>query len=125
MTASYGGDSIHIASSTSFSLGVAKRTTSASLYCPGPFHVGKASTCTVTLFDVSPGGSVDLAGTVKFTANRAARFSPSSCSPQENNDAWTCFVSFTPTRAVKITITATYGGSTNYAGSKASQTVTG
>lgn len=125
VTASYAGDTIHLSSSASTLLGVVKRDTSASLYCPGPFHINRASTCTVTLVDISPGTSVDLAGTVKFTGGRYAHFSPTSCSPQENNDVFTCSVSFIPTRPVKITITATYSGSTDYAGSKATQKVTG
>jgi hypothetical protein len=58
---------------------------------------------------------------VKFASNHPGRFTPTSCSLNENNDIVTCSVSFTPTRTGSYTLKATYGGDSDYLGSTTSQ----
>ncbi len=122
ITASYPGDTIHLVSSASASVTAIKRTAAAYLYCASPYTKGKPTTCTVTVTDISPGTPLSPSGIVKFSANHRGRFLPASCSPQENNDVTTCSVSFTPARIATYTVTAAYGGDTNFAAITATQT---
>jgi Bacterial Ig-like domain (group 3) len=102
-------------------LTVGTRSASVSLSCVSVFTVNKPIKCTVTVANVSPGTPLTPAGSVTFASNHPGRFSSTACSLSENNDVSSCSVTFMPTRVAIYTLTAKYGGDSDFGGGQASQ----
>lgn len=111
ITANYGGDAHNQPVSGTFPLSVSPALTSTSVSCfPSPVSAGSPTTCTATV-----AGSYSPSGIATWASSGVASFSPtSSCTLS----AQSCAVSYTATSpASPITITATYTGDQNNAGS--------
>src|SRR6185312_13921507 len=105
VTATYSGDTNNVASSGNAILGVTQTTSSEIISLnPSSVVVGHASQVSVTINGVSP------TGTVSFSApSGTGTLSSNSCTLNTAQ----CSVSFTPTQAGSIQITADYSGDTN------------
>jgi Fibronectin type III domain len=80
ITASYGGDTHHTGSSGSQKVTVTPRTASTNLSCsPNPVAVGRATKCTATVVDTSPGSAITPTGSVGLSANGSGFFGPGAC----------------------------------------------
>jgi hypothetical protein len=118
VTAAYGGDSSHAASSGQAALILTVRTTSTVLTCsPRTVAVGQATSCTATVTDPesSPTGPTAPTGTVTFTSDTSGgTFSSNSCTLAASSTSGqaSCAVSYTPGQTGFGTqnITAAYGG---------------
>lgn len=109
VTATYGGDAIHPAS-TSEPAALAVRGTSVKLSCTSADPTEPAS-CTVRV--VNEGlGSRSLTGTVRFTTSNAGSFSQRECTlvPFVNEDGGICFVRYTLEEKGAHVIRAFYSG---------------
>jgi hypothetical protein len=126
ITAGYGGDPAHAASTGSETLNV-HRSTSTSVNCsPGTVPLATPSTCTATVTDTGAGTASTPTGTVGFASDGSGAFDPDTnqCAlTQTSPGVASCLVTYTPhtsgtpspTRT--DTITATYGGDSTHADS--------
>lgn len=112
MTATYGGDTTHQASSGTTSLTV-QTTTTAIIACPTPAIVGVSESCVVTVTNADL--DYATAATEMVTFSGAPLGFPSSCTLAGGS----CVFSWTPLSGSQsnFTITATYGGDTMHRGS--------
>src|SRR5947199_2154992 len=70
ITGTYGGDSVHIGSSGTFTLASTIRSTATTVVCsPASVSTGSPTTCTATVADSSGSGAVIPPGTITFTTN--------------------------------------------------------
>src|SRR5439155_925786 len=70
ITGTYSGDTIHLSSQGSASIGFGKDSTTTSVNCsPSSVAINQATTCTVTVTDTSSTGPKRPTGTVSFTSN--------------------------------------------------------
>jgi hypothetical protein len=100
--------------------GQTNNNTSTTLAC-GPAILGAADACTATVTDLG-GGTFTKApptGTVSFSGGLGS-FSAASCalgSPNTTTNSSSCGVNFTPSAQGAMTLTATYGGGSQWNGS--------
>src|SRR6202007_1415151 len=96
--ATYSPDASHGASSSSTSILVSQRTTTATVGCSSnTVPVGSNNQCTATIRDVSLGTSTAPAGGVSFFLDSAASsFGACSSLITVNSTTATCTVTFTP-----------------------------
>jgi probable HAF family extracellular repeat protein len=114
ITASYGGDSSHTASTGSTTVTVTTRSTSTAVSCsPSKLAPGDATTCTATVSDTDLGSSSTPAGAVSFSASGPGSSSGTPCTlSQSSPSVASCAVSFTSLSPEAPTITASYDGDT-------------
>lgn len=118
ITGSYGGDANHTGSSGMYSLTV-KRVTLTTVTCSEtPLVVNEQAICTVTVDDTSTGTPSTPTGTVTFSSSPPSEgsFSSTTCTL---NAVGQCTVNYTPSSGdtATHTITASYGGDSNFLGS--------
>ena len=119
ITATYGGDGSHAASSGQAALTLTLRTTTTALTCtPNTVAIGQATSCTATVTDATPSPAAPT-GQVTFTSDTSGgSLSSSSCtlSPASTSGQSSCAVSYTPgqTGSGSQTITAAYGGDSSH-----------
>ncbi len=125
ITASYGGDASHVASSGQFTVSVSQPGTKAStsVNCsPASVNVNSPTVCTANVTSMSPPGPAPT-GTVSFSSNSTGGFAGSPCtlSPGVASSA-SCQVTYTPSGfgSGSHNITGTYPGDPNYSNSKGS-----
>jgi Bacterial Ig-like domain (group 3) len=119
ITAAYGGDSSHAASSGQAALILTVRTTSTVLTCQRSLAVFQK--CTATVSDTSPGSATAPTGTVSFSSSGRGRFSATHCTLSGTGTSASCTVTFQPLVPLKgQTITATYGGDSTHQSSTGS-----
>src|SRR4029453_15784308 len=128
ITASYGGDSIHLASSASQTVTVSKRSPSTSVSCsPNPVGAGAPATCTAP---VAAGGQPTPTGGVGFTSSKPGVFRGSVCELSGTGGSASCSVTFTPPSDLgasgpyTTSITADYRGDSADSPTSGSETVT-
>jgi hypothetical protein len=125
ITAVYGGNRDHLASSSSVTgaLSAVTRPTNASVSCVASQAAASTQiSCTATVTDSGAGTAIEPTGTVNFHSSIAGTFSSTSCSLLSGS----CSVTFTPSNVVTmpfIEITATYSGDGDHGGSSASTTI--
>jgi hypothetical protein len=125
VTASYGGDGIHAASSGQAAIAVTLRVTSTVLACQQVNPV--LSKCTSTVSDTSPGSATAPSGTVSFTSSGPGVFSATQCTLSGSGTVASCTVYYATPAGVPMrgqTITASYGGDSTQQGSTGSATLT-
>jgi Glycosyl hydrolases family 6 len=111
LTATYAGDSSHLASRGVFSLLVADPTTTALSCQPSTVPTGATTTCTALVTDTStaspsaPTGEIIFSFPRKWSTSDVCTLAPSSTA-----DASSCQLTLTPTSAGKYTVTASYLG---------------
>jgi hypothetical protein len=116
ITAAYGGDSSHIASSGATNVSVGQ--TSTSVTCtPATVVVNDSANCVATVKDTSSGSTSAPTGTVGFQSTGAGNFDSSSCTLAGDGTAGeaTCSVNYTPTALDSPDISATYQGDDTHA----------
>ena len=121
LTASYGGDLTHAASSTTATETAVGRVDTTQLLCaPVPTMVGVATSCTATVTDTSAGTAITPSGTMTWTST-AGTFSPTTC----GLSAGACSTAFTPSagHVGNETVSAAYGGDTNHFPSSGSRSI--
>ena len=125
ITANYGGDASHAASSGQFTVSVSQPGTKAStsVNCsPASVNVNSPTVCTANVTSMSPPGPAPT-GTVSFSSNSTGGFTGSPCtlSPGVASSA-SCQVTYTPSAFGSDfhNITGTYPGDPNYSNSKGS-----
>ncbi|HEY6471022.1 MAG TPA: Ig-like domain-containing protein [Candidatus Dormibacteraeota bacterium] len=121
LTASYGGDSAHSASSTTTTVTAAKRSDTTGVACaPASTIVGVATSCTATVSDTSAGTAITPGGTMTWTS-AAGTFSPTTC----GLSAGACSTAFTPSagHVGPETVNAAYGGDTDHLTSSGSTSI--
>jgi hypothetical protein len=120
ITASYGGDAHHTASSGSQLVRVTARSASTTLSCsPNPVGVGRATKCTATVTDTSPGPASTPTGTVGLSSGGAGSFDPGNCTlTQASVGTATCSENWTPDAVGSgaQTIIAQYSGDADHYG---------
>jgi hypothetical protein len=122
VTAPYGGDSGHAASSGNTSVTATTRSTSASLSCtPATFPVNGTTTCTATVIDTSGAGATTPTGTVTVTTDSGTFTGGGTCTL---NASGQCSVTYTATVIGPHTMTAAYGGDGGHAASSGNTSVT-
>ena len=111
LTASYGGDSAHSASSTTTAVTASKRTDTTGVACAPATIIGVATSCTATVTDASSGTAITPNGTMTWTS-AAGTFSPTTC----GLSAGVCSTAFTPSagHVGSETVNAAYGGDTDH-----------
>jgi Ca2+-binding RTX toxin-like protein len=126
ITAGYGGDPTHAASTGNETLTVQHRSTSTSVNCsPGTVPLATPSICTATVTDTSAGTASTPTGTVSLASSGAGSFSGSPCTLSETGSGVAgCSVTYTPSATGSQTITADYGGDATHDSSSGSQRVT-
>jgi hypothetical protein len=109
ITGAYSGDSGNYGSTGYGSVTVTGLSgTSTAVSCdPSSVAIGAPSDCTATVTGSSP------TGTVNWSSSGSGTFSSDSCTLSDG----TCSVTYTPSEGGGATITASYGGDTNNAGS--------
>jgi large repetitive protein len=121
ITASYGGDATHGASSGSQSVTVLRSTSMGVSCAPGTVAVATPSTCTATVSDTDAGAASTPTGSVGFATSGPGGFGAGSCTLSEASaGVASCSVSYTPAASGALrtdTITASYGGDSLHAGS--------
>jgi Bacterial Ig-like domain (group 3) len=116
ITATYGGDSNNVGSSgTAMATFVAATTTTTVNCIPSSLQIGSSTTCTATVTGAGP------SGTITFSSTGGGTFSPSTTCTLA---AGSCSVSYTQSTVGSATITSTYGGDSNNAGSSGGTIVT-
>jgi hypothetical protein len=118
ITASYGGDGTHLASSDNNTLTVVKRATRTNLACAtGSVSVAKPATCTATVSDTDGGTASTPTGTVRFASDGTGVISGGGACALA---AGACQVTYTPTAVGSGThqITASYSGDASHAASQ-------
>jgi hypothetical protein len=119
LTAAYGGDSSHTASSGPAQLAVTPRATTTVLACQRSLAVFQK--CTATVSDTSPGSATAPTGTVSFSSSGRGIFSATHCTLSGTGTSASCTVTFHPLIPLNgQTITATYGGDSTHQGSTGS-----
>jgi hypothetical protein len=119
LTAAYGGDSSHTASSGPAQLAVTLRATTTALACQR--SLGVFQKCTATVSDTSPGSATAPTGTVSFSSSGRGHFSATHCTLSGTGTSASCTVTFQPLVPLNgQTITATYGGDSTHQGSTGS-----
>jgi Bacterial Ig-like domain (group 3) len=111
ITANYGGDSFHLASSGQTALAVTLRVTTTDLTCQQVKPV--LTKCTATVSDTSQGSATAPAGTVSFSSSGPGVFSATQCALSGGSTAASCTVYYATPPGVPFngqTITADYGG---------------
>jgi YVTN family beta-propeller protein len=111
ITAAYGGDGSHTASSGQAALTVTLRATTTALSCQRSRLVFQK--CTATVSDTSPGSATTPTGTVSFSSSGRGVFSATHCTLSGTGTSASCTVTFQPLAGVPFnsqTITAKYGG---------------
>ena len=125
ITANYGGDGNHVASSGQAALIVSLRATTTVLTCQ---QVNLAiHQCAATVTDTSPGSAPAPTGTVSFSSSGPGGFSTTRCTLSGSGTSASCAVSYaSPTGGPKEaqTITASYGGDSIHQASTGSTTLT-
>ncbi len=124
VTASYGGDVSHAASSSQDALTVTLRATTTVLTCQKSLPV--LQKCTATVSDTSSGNATAPAGTVGFSSSGHGVFSATQCTLSGNGTSASCTVSFRTPAGQPFknqTITASYGGDSTHQGSTGSATL--
>src|SRR2546427_1382203 len=129
ITATYGGDATHAASSGSTLVAdPPKRTTSTNVSCtPGSVVVGQSTTCTAAVTDTDTPPTTTPTGAVSFMkSGGSGTFTPTSCTLIGTGGSASCSVTYTPDSVGSgtHTITPSYGGDTTHYGSSGSTTVT-
>ncbi|OLD05211.1 MAG: hypothetical protein AUJ07_01970 [Crenarchaeota archaeon 13_1_40CM_3_53_5] len=127
VTASYGGDSSHRASSDSTSVAVSKRATSTVVNCsPNPVTNNVSASCSATVSDIDVSTAVTPTGTVGFVSNSTGTFNASSCTLVATASVGiaSCSVSYKPSVTGHHGITGTFAGDSNHNGSRGSATET-
>ncbi len=123
ITASYGGDSLDLASQGSYKVTVTQRPSTTTVSCsPGTDPVNAPVTCTAKATDSGTGTPITPTGTFSFSSSSSGTFAKSSCALASGS----CSVTYTPNPGSegKQTITANYGGDSNHQGSAASSALT-
>src|SRR6266581_3056311 len=122
ITGSYGGDSVHSASSGASTVAVGQRATRTTVSCA---PTGFDQACTATVTDNSPGIVVTPVGDVSFTTNSTGTFSSNSCtlSGSGASGVASCQVTYTPMVVATHTITGTYSGDTIHRASEGSTSI--
>ena len=122
ITGSYGGDSVHSASSGASTVAVGQRATRTTVSCA---PTGFDQACTATVTDNSPGIVVTPVGDVSFTTNSTGTFSSNSCtlSGSGASGVASCQVTYTPMLVATHTITGTYSGDTIHRASEGSTSI--
>jgi YVTN family beta-propeller protein len=125
VTASYGGDGIHAASSGQAAIAVTLRVTSTVLACQQVNPV--LSKCTATVSDTSPGSATAPSGTVSFTSSGPGVFSATQCTLSGSGTVASCTGYYATPAGVPMrgqTITASYGGDSTHQSSTGSAALT-
>jgi YVTN family beta-propeller protein len=125
LTASYGGDGTHAASSGQAAVTVTLRVTSTVLTCTQVR--GSFNDCTATVTDISPGSATAPSGTVSFASSGPGYFNATQCTLSGNGTSTSCAVSYKePAGGPKSgqTITAYYVGDSTHQASTGSATLT-
>ncbi|HEX4919779.1 MAG TPA: Ig domain-containing protein, partial [Candidatus Bathyarchaeia archaeon] len=120
ITGRYSGDPTHGTASGSTTITLAKRQTTVTINCTSPVELNQASTCTVTVTDVSPGSFAGPRGTVSFTSSvTTSSFNGNgTCLLVESGSSSSCQISYTQTtNTSKPDIFGTYPGDSNHSGS--------
>ena len=123
ITGTYSGDTIHLSSQGSASIGFGKDSTTTSVNCsPSSVAINQATTCTVTVTDTSSTGPKRPTGTVSFTSNGAGSFTGSPCTlTGQTATSSSCQVNYAPTSGAGTHgITATYNGDAAHSASESS-----
>ena len=121
ITAAYGGDSGHTASSGQAALTVTLRTTTTVLTCQRSLLA--LQKCTATVSDASPGSATAPTGTVSFSSSGRGVFSATHCTLSGTGTSASCTVTFQPLAGVPFnnqTVTASYGGDSTHRSSAGS-----
>jgi hypothetical protein len=125
LTAIYGGDTDHQASSATSPLTATQRATAAGLNCtPAPVAVTETSTCTITVSDTDAGASSAPSGSVTIARTGGdGVLSASSCALSSSG---TCQITYTPSLGSEGTavLTANYNGDTDHTPSSQSTQLT-
>jgi hypothetical protein len=111
ITAVYGGDGSHTASSDEATLIVTLRATTTVLACQRSLVVFQK--CTATVKDTSPGSATTPTGTVSFSSSGRGIFSATHCTLSGTGTSASCTVIFQPLASLPLnsqTVTASYGG---------------
>jgi hypothetical protein len=125
ITAHYGGDGNHLASSGQTALTVTPRVTTTVLTCRKVLPV--LQKCTATVSDASPGSATAPAGTVSFSSTGHGVFSATQCTLSANGTSASCAVYYGTPAGVPFqgqAIAASYGGDSTHQGSAGSTTLT-
>ncbi|TMI51028.1 PKD domain-containing protein [Candidatus Bathyarchaeota archaeon] len=120
ITGSYSGDTIHLVSQGSASIGFGKYSTTTTVACsPSSVAINQVTTCTVTVSDTTTTGPTTPTGTVSFASNGAGAFAGSPCTLVSQTAASSsCQVTYTPTGGPGThSIPATYNGDATHNGS--------
>ncbi len=120
ITASYGGDGSHAASSGQATFTVTLPATATALTCRPVLAV--LDKCTATVSDTSPGTATTPTGTVTFTSTGHGVFSATKCTLSGRGASASCAVYYGPALRGQ-TITASYGGDAAHQGSTGSTTL--
>jgi hypothetical protein len=124
LTATYAGGNRHTGSSGSATVRIAKRSATTAVSCQSPILVGSASTCTATVADSDSGSKTTPSGTVAWSGGGTG-VSPASCTLSGTGSQASCSVTYTPSAAGTVTLTADYPGDATHVGGAASTNVTG
>jgi hypothetical protein len=125
ITASYGGDSTHGASSGQAAVTVTLRVTSTALTCTAVRP--DLSQCTATVSDTSPGSATAPSGTVSFTSSGPGYFDARQCTLSGSGSSASCTVSYKESAGGPKngqTITAYHAGDSIHQDSTGSATLT-
>ncbi len=121
ITATYGGDGSHAASSGQAALVVTLRATATAVTCQ---HVKPGlAKCTATVSDLSPGSAPAPAGKVSFSSSGRGVFRPTQCTLSGTGTSASCAVNYKAPAGVPFraqTITASYGGDSTHQSSTGS-----
>src|SRR3989454_2142118 len=120
ITGSYSGDTIHLASQGSASIGFGKYSTTTTVACsPSSVAINQVTTCTVSVSDTTTIGPTTPTGTVSFASNGAGAFAGSPCTlVSQTATSSSCQVTYTPTSGAGThSIAATYNGDATHNGS--------
>jgi hypothetical protein len=113
--ASYGGDATHLPSDGKATITAARRSTTTSLACaPSSVELGSATTCTATVQDTDRGTASAPTGTVRFSNGAECALAGTG----------SCSTGYTPAATGPHTVTATYVGDADHAGSSGDADVT-
>jgi hypothetical protein len=128
ITANYGGDGSHAASSGQEAVAVTLRATSTALTCKQVKPVKPVlEKCTATVSDTSPGSAAAPAGTVRFSSSGRGVFSATHCTLSGRGTSASCTVYYQRPAGVPVkaqTITAGYSGDSTYQSSTGSTRLT-
>ncbi|HLQ06270.1 MAG TPA: Ig-like domain repeat protein, partial [Nitrososphaerales archaeon] len=114
LTATFAGDSGHLASSASIALQVTKRPSSINVNCsPEGVPVNSRTACTAIVSDTGSGTTLVPMGAVNFAVTSSGSFSTSGCALSGGS----CSVDFVPSPGKEgpISLPAAYGGDSDHA----------